>query len=68
MPRYTQGMMDVGATVCLPKNPACKQCPVQAQCLAYAQGNPQRYPVKTRKLKRSSQSVYLLWAHTEDGD
>ena len=68
MPRYTQGMMDVGATVCLPKNPACKQCPVQAQCLAYAQGNPQRYPVKTRKLKRSSQSVFLLWAHTEDGD
>jgi A/G-specific adenine glycosylase len=68
MPRYTQGMMDVGATLCLPKNPACMQCPVQAQCLAYAQGNPQRYPVKTRKLKRSSQSVYLLWAHTEDGD
>ena len=68
MPRYTQGMMDVGATVCLPKNPACMQCPVQSQCLAYAQGNPQRYPVKTRKLKRSSQSVYLLWAHTEDGD
>ena len=68
MPRYTQGMMDVGATVCLPKNPACMQCPVQSQCLAYAQGTPQRYPVKTRKLKRSSQSVYLLWAHTEEGD
>jgi A/G-specific adenine glycosylase len=68
MPRYTQGMMDLGATLCLPKNPACTQCPVMSQCLANSQGNPQRYPVKTRKIKRSSQTVYLLWAHTERGD
>jgi A/G-specific adenine glycosylase len=68
MPRYTQGMMDLGATLCLPKTPACSQCPVQTQCLANSPGNPQRYPVKTRKIKRSSQTVYLLWAHTERGD
>jgi A/G-specific adenine glycosylase len=68
MPRYTQGMMDLGATLCLPKNPVCTQCPVMSQCLAHSQGNPQRYPVKTRKIKRSSQTVYLLWAHTERGD
>jgi A/G-specific adenine glycosylase len=68
MPRYTQGMMDLGATLCLPKNPACTQCPVMSQCLANSQGNPQRYPVRTRKIKRSSQTVYLLWAHTERGD
>ena len=68
MPRYTQGMMDLGATLCLPKTPACTQCPVMSQCLAHSQGNPQRYPVKTRKIKRSSQTVYLLWAHTERGD
>jgi A/G-specific adenine glycosylase len=68
MPRYTQGMMDLGATLCLPKTPACTQCPVMSQCLANSQGNPQRYPVRTRKIKRSSQTVYLLWAHTERGD
>ena len=68
MPRYTQGMMDLGATVCLPKKPMCTQCPVQSQCVATFQGNPQHYPVKTRKIKRSSQTVYLLWAHTERGD
>lgn len=68
MPRYTQGMMDLGATVCLPKKPQCLLCPVQAHCAARQAGDPQRYPVRTRKLKRSSQSIWLLWAQTAQGD
>jgi A/G-specific adenine glycosylase len=67
MPRYTQGMMDLGATVCLPKKPDCAACPVRQDCVAAAAGNPQRYPVRTRTLKRSSQSIWLLWAHSADG-
>jgi A/G-specific adenine glycosylase len=67
MPRYTQGMMDLGATVCLPKKPQCALCPVQFQCAARARGVPELYPVRTRKLKRSSQSIWLLWAQTADG-
>jgi len=67
MARYTQGMMDLGATVCLPKKPACATCPVQGLCAATAAGDPQRYPVRTRKLKRSSQSLWLLWAQRPDG-
>lgn len=67
MARYTQGMMDLGATVCLPKKPSCMICPVQTMCKASVAGDPQRYPVRTRKLKRSSQSLWLLWAHTPDG-
>lgn len=67
MPRYTQGMMDLGATVCLPKKPLCMVCPVQKMCQASAAGDPQRYPVRTRKLKRSSHSLWLLWAHAPNG-
>lgn len=67
MQRYTQGMMDLGATVCLPKKPLCLVCPVQAQCVAAAQGQPEKYPVRTRTLKRSSQSIWLLWARRKDG-
>jgi A/G-specific adenine glycosylase len=67
MARYTQGMMDLGATVCLPKKPLCLLCPLQADCRAQADGDPQRYPVRTRKLKRSSQSIWLLWAQSPDG-
>lgn len=67
MARYTQGMMDLGATVCLPKKPMCLVCPVQSVCVACADGNPQRYPMRSRKLKRSSQSIWLVWAQASDG-
>jgi A/G-specific adenine glycosylase len=67
MPRYTQGMMDLGATICLPKKPLCAQCPVRSHCAAQAAGDPQRYPVRTRRIKRSSQSLWMLWAHTQQG-
>jgi A/G-specific adenine glycosylase len=67
MPRYTQGLMDLGATVCLARNPSCLLCPVREVCVAGMQGDPHRYPVKTRKVKRSAQSLWLLRAHTADG-
>ena len=67
MPAYTQGLMDLGATVCLPRKPACLLCPLQDTCVALREGQPDRYPVKTRKLKRTAQSLWLVWARTEDG-
>ena len=33
MPRYTQALMDLGATVCLPRKADCAMCPVQALCV-----------------------------------
>lgn len=67
MPRYTQGLMDLGATICTGRQPKCLLCPVQALCIGRAQGSPEKYPVKTRKLKRSAQSISLLWAQRPDG-
>jgi A/G-specific adenine glycosylase len=66
MPRYTQGMMDLGATVCLSRKPLCEKCPLNGECLAKQQGQPEKYPVKTHKLKRTTQSIWLLWAQTDD--
>ncbi|MDC0884813.1 A/G-specific adenine glycosylase [Gammaproteobacteria bacterium] len=31
---YTQGIMDLGATICTPSNPSCDECPVNSQCLS----------------------------------
>ncbi|MBP6851801.1 MAG: A/G-specific adenine glycosylase [Rhodoferax sp.] len=67
MPRYTQGMMDLGATVCLPRAPVCGSCPVSTYCMALRLGTPERFPVKTRTLKRSALSVWLLWLQRRDG-
>jgi A/G-specific adenine glycosylase len=58
---YTQGLMDLGATVCTLRRPACSACPLQARCVAHAQGTPERYPVKTRKLRRTQRSNAWLW-------
>jgi A/G-specific adenine glycosylase len=59
---YTQGLMDLGATVCLARRPACGACPLQPRCVAHAQGRPEQYPVKTRKLHRTQRENGWLWA------
>ena len=43
---FNQALMDLGATVCTPRNPSCGLCPWQGHCAAYAAGDPARYPVK----------------------
>lgn len=60
--RYTQGLMDLGATLCVPRKPDCARCPVRSHCVALQEGAPDRYPVKTRKLKRTSASLWMLLA------
>lgn len=49
---WAQALMDLGATVCRPKSPLCGRCPVADQCLAFAGGAPERYPLKTKKAER----------------
>ena len=65
--RYTQGVMDLGATVCLPRKPSCIICPMADVCVGRREGQPERYPVKTRKLKRSAQSLWMLLAQDAEG-
>lgn len=62
MPAYTQGLMDLGATLCTSRKPQCLICPVQRLCEAQKTGEPETFPVKTRKLKRSAQALWLLRA------
>ncbi len=57
---YTQGLMDLGASVCAVRQPDCIRCPLAAQCVARAAGTPQRFPVKGRRLRRGQRSNALL--------
>jgi len=61
MSAYTQGLMDLGATVCTLRRPACDACPAHGLCAARAAGTVEAFPVKTRKLKRSRRANVLLW-------
>lgn len=55
LPHYTQAIMDLGATLCARSKPRCDDCPLAADCVARAQGNPQDYP--GRKPARKSTPV-----------
>ena len=46
---YNQALMDLGATICVPKNPRCLICPVMRLCLARQRGTQNERPVKTPK-------------------
>ena len=46
---FNQAMMELGATVCTPKNPSCGDCPLRKDCAARKQGVQADYPVKPRK-------------------
>ena len=67
MAAYTQAMMDLGALLCTPRKPRCADCPVQDLCAAQQAGQPEHFPVKSRKLKRSAHSLWLLLARHASG-
>jgi A/G-specific adenine glycosylase len=48
---FNQAMMDLGATVCTPRNPQCAICPIQKDCISYAKNLQDELPVKPPKKK-----------------
>lgn len=49
---WAQALMDLGATICRPRSPACGDCPLTTWCAGYRAGPPERYPLKTKKADR----------------
>lgn len=49
---FAQAMMDLGATICTPKRPACALCPLRDGCRALAGDDPERFPVKAAKKEK----------------
>jgi A/G-specific adenine glycosylase len=60
---FAQAMMDLGATICTPKQPACILCPWHGSCAARRQGNPEPFPYRAPKpegkLRRGAAFVVL---------
>ncbi len=63
---YNQGLMELGARICKPRNPLCDECPVNKDCQAYALGNQAERPV--RKPKAAIPLHYLAAAIIRTGD
>jgi A/G-specific adenine glycosylase len=58
---FAQAMMDLGATICRPRAPNCGVCPLNAQCIAYASGEPERFPPPKRKAVRPARHGIAHW-------
>jgi A/G-specific adenine glycosylase len=63
---FAQAMMDLGATICTPRDPRCLLCPVAHACAALASGDPARFPVRAPK-KLKPQRVGTVWWIERDG-
>ncbi len=62
VPRYIQGLMDLGATVCTRTRAACARCPLSMRCVAFAAGTIDRFPAprKVRTVPVRAYSMLLL--------
>ena len=61
---YTQAIMDLGALVCLPTRPRCKQCPLAADCRAHLTNRVSQYPHKKPKKQLPTKTTRLLICET----
>jgi len=64
---FAQAMMDLGATLCTPRNPLCALCPLDRNCAAFAAGDPARLPRKAPKAARPRRRGTIFWIE-HDGE
>jgi len=64
---YAQAVMDLGATICTPRNPACGNCPWRAACAAHAMGRASEFPVRTPKKPKPTRKGIAYLARRSDG-
>jgi A/G-specific adenine glycosylase len=62
---FAQAMMDLGATICAPKNPACAICPIQQECKGRTEAT--RFPVKLAKSAKPHRTGTAWWVE-RDGE
>ncbi len=63
---YKQSLMELGATICLPKAPKCLYCPINDDCGARLQGLQNTIPIQLRKTNPISEEKTVLWLRKGD--
>ncbi|MDX2223160.1 MAG: A/G-specific adenine glycosylase [Rhodospirillaceae bacterium] len=64
---YAQAVMDLGATICTPKSPACALCPWAPACAARAAGTALDRPRRSPKAKAPTRRGLVFWIARPDG-
>lgn len=63
---YTQGLMDLGATLCTRSSPSCQRCPLQVKCVAYRDHRTSELPYKKPKTKIKEKHALMFLVRYED--
>lgn len=63
---WNQALMELGATLCTPKNPKCSECPLASHCLSFSAGSQSLRPVKSEKTKYVQVVRHALVIERED--
>ena len=64
---FAQALMDIGATLCRPRNPACSLCPLAEDCAAFQTGVPDAYPRREEAKARPRRQGAVFFARRSDG-
>lgn len=64
---FAQAMMDLGATLCTPRNPSCERCPFGTNCQARVLGDPETLPRKKPKKQKPTRRGVAFWVERADG-
>ena len=59
--------MDLGATICTARNPACGICPLREDCAAFLTADPGAFPVKAAKKPKPHRLGHGWWIERPDG-
>jgi A/G-specific adenine glycosylase len=62
---FAQAMMDLGATVCTPREPRCLLCPIAERCEGRRTGDPARFPVKAAKRAKPLRLGKAYWSERD---
>ncbi|WP_010300267.1 A/G-specific adenine glycosylase [Candidatus Odyssella thessalonicensis] len=65
---FAQALMDLGATICKPKQPRCDLCPLTASCLSYQTNQQHTIPRTTPKPLKPTRYTFAFWCENKDGD
>lgn len=64
---YAQAVMDLGATICTPRNPACSLCPWRKHCAAARVGDADMFPKKAPKKRKPTRVGVAFWLEDRCG-
>lgn len=63
---FNEGLMELGATICTPKSPSCKRCPLQKLCTAFEEGFQDELPIKSKKKKQKKLEYIVAYIAQND--